>query len=126
MVLPQISQSFLEIKTHQSNNHEKNQREKANVAADYTYPPTFFSGHIARGSVRKTLPSLLEKLNIKKGRWRKRKWWTDNIKVVTGKTLAKNLIICKDRKEWTKMLKKYKLLEEMKAAKNQTADAEEA
>ena len=37
VVLPQINQSFLERKTHQSNDHGKNEREKANAAADYTY-----------------------------------------------------------------------------------------
>ena len=32
----------------------------------------------------------------------------------------------KDKKEWNKMPEKYKLLEEMKAAKNRTANAEES
>ena len=45
------------------------------------------------------LLSLLEKLNLKKGRGCKRRSWMDNMKVVTGKIMAENLRLCKDRKE---------------------------
>ena len=64
---------------------------------------TFF-GHIARASAGQELKTIIEGSDKKIGKGRRRTWWIDDIKQVTGKKkIEENIKLAENRNNW-KML----------------------
>ena len=65
-----------------------------------------FYGHIARTSAGQELKTIIEGNDKKIGKGRRRAWWIDDIKQVTGKKkVAENIKLAENRNNWKTLVR---------------------